>query len=43
MGFPLPLFFAWCAALSEFGAALFVAAGLLTRLAAAALAFTNCS
>lgn len=40
MGFPAPLFFAWCAALAEFAGALLVAAGLATRYAAAAAAFT---
>lgn len=40
MGFPLPIFFAWCAALSEFLGGLMIAAGLWTRLAAASLAFT---
>lgn len=40
MGFPIPVVFAWCAALSEFLGGLFIAAGLYTRLAAASLAFT---
>lgn len=40
MGFPAPLFFAWCAALAEFAGGLLIAVGLLTRPAAAALAFT---
>lgn len=34
MGFPLPEFFAWAATLSEFGCALLVAVGLVTRPAA---------
>lgn len=34
MGFPMPLFFAWCAAFSEFAGGIFVALGLFTRLAA---------
>lgn len=40
MGFPAPLFFAWCAALSEFFGGLFIAAGLFTRWSSAFLAFT---
>ncbi|HEY8207221.1 MAG TPA: DoxX family protein [Myxococcaceae bacterium] len=40
MGFPAPNVFAWCAALAEFAGALMVAAGLATRYAAAAVAFT---
>lgn len=40
MGFPMPLFFAWCAALAELVGGLFIAAGLLTRLSALALGFT---
>jgi putative oxidoreductase len=40
MGFPLPVFFAWCAALSEFLGGLLMAAGLYTRWASASLAFT---
>lgn len=40
MGFPLPLVFAWCAALSEFVGGLLIAAGLWTRLASASLAIT---
>ena len=40
MGFPYPLFFAWCAALAEFAGGLMVAAGLATRYAAAAVALT---
>ena len=31
MGFPSPVFFAWCAALAEFAGGLFLAVGLLTR------------
>ncbi len=34
MGLPLPVFFAWMAALSEFFGGLLVAAGLATRVAA---------
>ncbi len=40
LGFPLPLFFAWAAALSEFLGGLFLMAGLLTRPSAAFIAFT---
>ncbi len=40
LGFPAPLFFAWCAALAELGGGLLVAVGLLTRPAAAFAAFT---
>ncbi|MEM6326570.1 MAG: DoxX family protein [Bacteroidota bacterium] len=40
LGFPLPELFAWAAALAEFGGGLLIAVGLLTRPAAAALAFT---
>lgn len=40
MGFPLPVVFAWAAALSEFVGALLIAAGLFTRYAAGFLAFT---
>lgn len=40
MGFPLPIFFAWAAALSEFLGGLLLVAGLFTRLAAAMMAFT---
>lgn len=35
MGFPLPIVFAWGAALSEFFGGVFIALGLATRLAAA--------
>lgn len=38
MGFPLPTFFAWMAALAEFGGGLCLAFGLLTRPAAALVA-----
>lgn len=31
MGFPAPVFFAWCAGLAEFLGGLFLALGLLTR------------
>ena len=34
MGLPMPTFFAWCAALSEFAGGLLVAIGLFTRPAA---------
>jgi putative oxidoreductase len=40
MGFPSPLFFAWCAALAEFAGGLMVALGLATRYAGAAAAIT---
>lgn len=40
MGFPAPVFFAWCAGLSEFVGGILIAVGLLTRPAAASLAFT---
>jgi putative oxidoreductase len=39
LGFPMPTFFAWCAALAEFVGALLVAVGLFTRPAAAVLVF----
>lgn len=39
LGFPAPTAFAWAAALTEFVGGLLIAAGLLTRPAAAALAF----
>lgn len=39
MGFSAPTVFAWCTALAEFLGGLFIAAGLLTRPAALALAF----
>ncbi len=37
LGFPLPLFFAWLAGIAEFVGGLLLAAGLLTRPAAAAI------
>ncbi len=40
MGFPLPVVFAWAAALSEFAGGLLIALGLLTRPAAVMLAIT---
>ena len=40
LGFPLPVVFAWAAALSEFAGGLFVAVGLGTRVAAGFAAFT---
>lgn len=40
MGFPLPIAFAWLAALSEFAGGLFLAIGLFTRPAALAVTFT---
>ena len=40
MGFPLPVVFAWAAALSEFAGGLFIGAGFLTRYAAAFMGFT---
>src|SRR5688500_19525649 len=40
MGFPMPHFFAWCAALAEFGGGILLALGLLTRPAAAMILFT---
>ncbi|MEM1056052.1 MAG: DoxX family protein [Bacteroidota bacterium] len=40
LGFPMPVVFAWAAALAEFVGGLLIAIGLLTRPAAAALAFT---
>jgi len=40
MGFPLPVLFAWAAALSEFAGGLFIAAGFLTRFAAGFVGFT---
>ena len=35
LGFPVPLFFAWCLALTEFAGGLLIAAGLATRVVAA--------
>ncbi|MEZ4742328.1 MAG: DoxX family protein [Bdellovibrionota bacterium] len=40
MGLPFPDFLAWCAGLSEFLCALFVALGLMTRLSASFLLIT---
>lgn len=40
MGFPLPVFFAWSAALSEFAGGILVALGLFTRPAAFFMAVT---
>lgn len=40
MGFPLPVVFAWAAALSEFAGGLLITVGLLTRYAAFFLGFT---
>lgn len=40
LGFPAPTFFAWCAALAEFGGGILVALGLATRPAAALAGFT---
>ncbi|MEK6773370.1 MAG: DoxX family protein [Bdellovibrionota bacterium] len=40
MGFPQAVFFAWCAALSEFLGGLLIAAGLFTRHAAVFLGIT---
>lgn len=40
LGFPVPLVFAWAAALSEFAGGLLVALGLGTRIAAGFAAFT---
>lgn len=40
MGFPLPAFFAWMAALSEFGGGLLIGVGLFTRPAALLWVFT---
>lgn len=40
MGFPVPIVFAWSAALSEFLGGLLIAGGLFTRPAAAFLGFT---
>ena len=39
MGFPMPLVFAYLSAMAEFAGGLFIAAGLLTRLASMPLAF----
>ncbi len=40
MGFPLPIVFAWSAALSEFVGGLFIAMGLFTRMSSGLLGFT---
>ncbi len=40
MGFPVPVFFAWCAALSELAGGFLAAIGLFTRAAAAFAAIT---
>lgn len=40
MGFPMPIAFAWAAALSEFLGGLFIALGLATRLSALSLSIT---
>jgi len=40
MGFPVPILFAWAAALSEFAGGLLVALGLGTRIAALFVFFT---
>lgn len=40
MGFPLPVFFAWSAALSEFAGGILLALGLATRLSAFFICFT---
>ncbi|RKH09391.1 DoxX family protein [Corallococcus praedator] len=40
LGFPAPMFFAWCAALAEFLGGIAVALGLLTRPAALFAGFT---
>ena len=39
LGFPAPTFFAWCSSLAEFLGGILLALGLLTRPAAAVLAF----
>lgn len=40
LGFPYPLFFAWCAAVAEFAGGLLVAVGFFARPAAAFAGFT---
>ena len=40
MGFPFPLFFAWCAVLSEFFGGLFILIGFGTRLASLLIMIT---
>jgi len=39
LGFPMPGFFAWCLALTEFAGGLLIASGLFTRILAAFAAF----
>lgn len=39
LGFPVPTFFAWAAALSEFGGGIFLALGLFTRLSSLFVGF----
>jgi putative oxidoreductase len=39
LGFPMPGFFAWCLALTEFGGGLLIASGLFTRILAGFAAF----
>jgi putative oxidoreductase len=39
LGFPMPGFFAWCLALTEFGGGLLIASGLFTRIVASFAAF----
>ena len=39
LGFPAPMFFAWCLALTEFAGGLLIASGLFTRIVAAFGAF----
>ena len=40
LGFPMPMVFAWAAALAEFGGGLLIALGIFTRVAAVFTAFT---
>ena len=40
MGFPMPVFFAWAAGLSEFLGGIFLALGFLTRISSLFIAFT---
>lgn len=40
MGFPIPTFFAWAAAMSEFGGGILLALGLLTRVSSFFIAVT---
>jgi len=42
LGFPMPAFFAWVAALSEFGGGLLIVLGLATRVAAFFVFLTMC-